>query len=279
MGPMPTADDREVDPAAAPVPDPGDDAALPGRARGPLAGLRRRGPGLGVALTLAAAGMLFVAGGTTAQGTDLRNDSADLAGLVRGEEAQAEQATTVVDSLRTEVAALEAATGQSDPALEDTLAAMSEAAGMVPVTGPAVQVVVDDADPGSNQAQRARSLDDLVVHQEDVQGVVNALWLGGAEAMMLMDQRVISTSAVRCVGNTLSLQGQPYSPPYVITAIGDPEALQAALEASEAVDTYRSYVETFGLGYEVTVLEETRLPAYSGPLELRHAQVLSAPQP
>jgi len=33
--------------------------------------------------------------------------------------------------------------------------------------------------------------------------VVNALWAGGAEAMTIMGVRVISTSAVRCVGNTL----------------------------------------------------------------------------
>ena len=44
--------------------------------------------------------------------------------------------------------------------------------------------------------------------------MVNALWAGGAEAMQIMDQRVISTSAVRCVGNTLILQGRVYSPPY-----------------------------------------------------------------
>ena len=50
--------------------------------------------------------------------------------------------------------------------------------------------------------------DDLVVHQQDVQAVVNALWHGGAEAMHAQDQRVISTSAVRCVGNTLILQGR-----------------------------------------------------------------------
>ena len=64
--------------------------------------------------------------------------------------------------------------------------------------------------------------DDYVIHQQDVQSVVNALWAGGAEAMMLQDQRVISTSAVRCVGNTLILQGRVYSPPYVITAHRQP---------------------------------------------------------
>ena len=63
-----------------------------------------------------------------------------------------------------------------------------------------------------------------------MQAVVNALWAGGAEAMTIMGVRVISTSAVRCVGNTLLLHGRVYSPPFVITAIGDPSAMQQALE-------------------------------------------------
>ena len=59
-------------------------------------------------------------------------------------------------------------------------------------------------DGGPNESDN----DDLVVHQGDVQAVVNALWAGGAEAMSIMDVRVISTSAVRCVGNTLLLHGR-----------------------------------------------------------------------
>ena len=47
--------------------------------------------------------------------------------------------------------------------------------------------------------------------------MVNALWQGGAQGIKVMDQRLISTSAVRCVGNTLILQGRVYSPPYKIT--------------------------------------------------------------
>ena len=67
---------------------------------------------------------------------------------------------------------------------------------------------------------------DLVIHQQDLQAVVNALWQGGAKGIQVMDQRLISTSAVRCVGNTLILQGRVYSPPYKITAVGDPERAQ-----------------------------------------------------
>ena len=93
----------------------------------------------------------------------------------------------------------------------------------------AVTVTLDDApraDQRSDLAAGARP-DDLVIHQQDVQGVVNALWAGGAEAMTIMGQRVVATTAVRCVGNTLLLHGRVYSPPFVVTAVGDPARLRA----------------------------------------------------
>ena len=89
-----------------------------------------------------------------------------------------------------------------------------------------VTVTLDDAP--SSVAANGIDPDLLVVHQQDIQAVVNALWSGGAEAMTIQDQRVISTTAVKCVGNTV-LHGIPYSPPYVITAIGDQARLRAAL--------------------------------------------------
>jgi uncharacterized protein YlxW (UPF0749 family) len=118
------------------------------------------------------------------------------------------------------------------------------------------------------------TLDDYVVHQQDVQAVVNALWRGGAEAMMLMDQRVISTSAVRCVGNTLILQGRVYSPPYVITAIGDRDRMEESLRADEAVGLFRQASELLGLGYDVSRRDDVTVPAYSGSIALEDARAL-----
>ncbi len=236
-----------------------------------------RRPGAGVALVLGAAGLLFVATSSTAGGTDLRGETEDLATLVAEERDRAATATTVVEELRGEVENLTATAAEGDhtvAALERSAQASGEVAGMQPVTGPAVTVTLDDADFSSPQAARARSNDELVVHQQDLQAVVNALWLGGAEAMMLMDQRVISTSAVRCVGNTLSLQGRPYSPPYVITAVGDIDGMLDALDDSTNVQRYLEYVDALGLGWSVSTDDEVELPGYTGPLELRHARVL-----
>ena len=85
-----------------------------------------------------------------------------------------------------------------------------------------------------------------------------------------MDQRVISTSAVRCVGNTLILQGRVYSPPYVITAIGDLDRLQRGARRRPAVAIYRQYVDAVGLGYDVQTRARPTFPAYRvGRLQYR----------
>ena len=89
---------------------------------------------------------------------------------------------------------------------------------------------------------------------------------------MLQDQRVISTSAVRCVGNTLILQGRVYSPPYVIQAIGDLSAMRDALDKSEQVTIYRQYADLLGLGYDVTSKGQASFPAYAGSLSLTNAR-------
>ena len=73
----------------------------------------------------------------------------------------------------------------------------------------------------------------------------------------MQDQRIIGTSAPRCVGNTLLLNGRTYSPPYVITAVGDAAAMQAALAAAPLVTLYKQYVVRFGLGYTEQVRRPT----------------------
>lgn len=94
---------------------------------------------------------------------------------------------------------------------------------------------------------------------------------------MLMDQRVISTSAVRCVGNVLILQGRVYSPPYVIRAVGNQQQMRASLERSNALRIYRQYVDVLGLGYQVSSQSSMTMPGYDGALDLRYATATAAP--
>ena len=112
----------------------------------------------------------------------------------------------------------------------------------------------------------------LVVHQGDIQAVANALWAGGAEAMTIQGQRVIATTGIKCVGNTVVLHDVPYSPPYVISAIGDPVALLTSLEDNPyLVHHYFPWAAQYQLGYAVDARTHLQMSGFSGSPELRYA--------
>ena len=227
-----------------------------------------------VPLVALGAGALFATSAATARGTDLRSSGTDLAGLIRSETRQNAVAAGQLQQLQSEVDRLSGQQAPGDLRVSQLTAkadALALAAGTQPVRGAVVEVSLDDAKDIPNPLPDDVPLDYYVVHQQDVQAVVDALWQGGAEAMMLMDQRVISTSAVRCVGNTLILQGRVYSPPYRIRAMGDPAALRRALEDNPAVRDYRDWADELGLGYDVQTKLDATFPAYAGSVKLVHA--------
>lgn len=231
---------------------------------------RRRWGSFGVVAVLMMAGILFTANARLAGGVDARQPQ-DLADLVQTESERVGKWQKEVARLQGEVDDLTDAQVKPGSAADaERLARVSAAAGRVAVNGPGVTVKLWDA-PSDVPRPDWVTNDYLVVHQQDLQAVINSLWAGGAEAMSLQGERVIATSAFRCVGNVLRLHGQIYSPPYEVQAIGDPEKLVAALDASPEIQQYLDYVDAIGLGWSVDKNDELELPAYSGAGDLRYA--------
>ncbi|WBB65687.1 DUF881 domain-containing protein [Micromonospora sp. WMMD812] len=243
---------------------------LPRRAR-----QRRAGWSIGVPLIAAAAGLLFTTTATTAGGTALREDRRpQLNQLIEERREQVAASEERAAALRQDVEERTTALGEQDgpiKAQQDRALATRQSAGFTALTGPGVTVELNDA-PRRDQLPEGVSNDDLVVHQGDVQAVVNALWAGGAEAMSIMNVRVLATSAVRCVGNTLLLHGRVYSPPFKIVAIGDPAAMQKALAESEGVRWFKDAVDHYQLGYRENASTVT-VPAFGDSTALRSAAV------
>ena len=90
--------------------------------------------------------------------------------------------------------------------------------------------------------------------------------------MSIQGQRVISTTGIKCVGNTVRLHGQTYAPPYVIKAVGDAGALGESLDNNEDVLAYISYADEFQLGWELVNVSHVEIPPYKGSVELRYAK-------
>ena len=217
------------------------------------------------------AGILFATSAETSAGTDLRaGRRLDLTELITQQERDVAAQDQRLSQVLADVTALgeRVGAGDADVAAAQAVAdALAPDVGLTAVHGPGLTVSLDDAPTAVDGTLPVGArANDVVVHQSDIQAVVNALWAGGAEAMTLMDERIIATSAVRCVGNTLLLHGRTYSPPFQVTAIGDPQLLQEALDGSRYVELFRQAVAAFGLGYEIGELDDVTVAAYDGPL-------------
>jgi uncharacterized protein YlxW (UPF0749 family) len=236
-----------------------------------------RGWRLLVPVVCAIAGLGFAASARDTGRTDLRPPgTGNLTDLVRTAEGQVSAANATLTQLQKQVSAATANAGRNDAAVTAAQRAaqpLQAPGGLTAVRGPGLVVVLDDA-PGQ-PAGATVDPNQLLVHQSDLQAVVNALWAGGAEAMTIAGQRVIATSAVRCVGNTLLLNGDVFSPPFRVAAIGPSRTMQSALNASPGVRLFQQAASYYGLGYTVESSSGLDVPAYGGAIELQYARALT----
>ncbi len=220
-------------------------------------------------------GGLFAVSASNSGGTDLRPGRyTDLASVVRQESADVEALNRRVAELTAEVGALTEGLGDRQVGrITDEIEVLRDPAGLVPRSGPGVVVTLSDA-PAEVIATSERDVNLLVVHQQDIQAVVNAMWSAGAEAVTIAGQRIVSTTGIKCEGNAVMLQGVPYGQPYVIEAVGDPDAIQESLAGNRTVRTYRAQAETpdIAIGWSLQVVDEIEAPAYEGLLDMRYAQ-------
>lgn len=192
-----------------------------------------------------------------------------LADLIEGQQRSTSTLHRQVAGLRAQVEDVRGrlAGGETQSAeREQQLADLGLAAGLVAVAGPGVRVTLDDS-----ELDRAPTgnVNDLVVHSQDVQAVVNAVWKSGAEAVAINGQRLVSTSAVLCVGNTLLLNGSVHSPPYTVSAVG---AGKDRFEADPLVRRLHEDATTFGLRFSVAKVDDVEVPAYRGATTLTYAR-------
>ena len=232
----------------------------------------------GTILAFALCGGLFVVSAQSSHGTDLRPGRyTDMAGLVRQEKHDYQALEVRRTRLEREVAGL---TEQVDSKRVDEAKAkvgkLSPAAGFTEVRGAGVTVTLSDA-PAEviNESTQDNRL--LVVHQQDIQAVVNAMWAGGAQAITIQGQRVISTTGIKCQGNAVQLQGLPYSQPYVISAVGPVDDLTNSLLHDDYLEIYRedAAIPDVSVGWDLQTRTQLVAPAYTGLSDLSYAKPLT----
>ena len=139
-------------------------------------------------------------------------------------------------------------------------------------------ITVNDA-PGSAASAGANPRDQSAAEQgrvqdRDLQTVVNGLWASGAEAISINGQRLTQLSAIRSAGEAILVNFRPLSPPYVISAIGDADPMQALFANGTGGRYLRSLSDNFQIPSQIDDVKSMSLPASSG-LTLHSATVPS----
>jgi uncharacterized protein YlxW (UPF0749 family) len=201
---------------------------------------------------------------------------------------QVQQRTSEVTALQGQILALSAKVAQlrqaglagssSGRSLVAQLADLQIAAGAVPVTGPAVRVTLTDAKLPAGPTDPTQQDQGGQVLDSDLQHVVNALWASGAEAVAVNGQRVTALTSIRAAGDAIVVDFRPVDPPYVVTAVGDPDTLEQSFVSSSAAAALRTYSQAYGLGFVVKGLSGATLPAAAAPA-LYAAQPGAVPTP
>jgi len=145
--------------------------------------------------------------------------------------------------------------GSAARAQLDQLALVS---GVVPVRGPGIKVVVDDASSGGAGDGSGRVLD------RDLQRLMNGLWAAGAEAVSVNGQRLTELTAIRSAGDAILVAYRPLSPPYEVSAVGDPEQLEIDFVDGPGGRWFRVLQDNYGIGFNVTRAKDLQLPAAAG---------------
>ena len=172
-------------------------------------------------------------------------------------------------ALETQIRAAEVKAGTNDAQVRTLNQALEEAriaAGLVTLSGPGVVLELDDGLNASGSGS------DSLVSARDVRTVVNELWLAGAEAISVNNERLTPTSAILDVGASLLVNSAYLSRPYQVSAIG-PEDLYSRLSASSAWVAFVRGRSSALNGIEIRVAEpkSVTVPAYAGAVNLRYA--------
>ncbi len=100
------------------------------------------------------------------------------------------------------------------------------------------------------------------IEDTDLLKLVNELRLAGAEAISINDKRIVNMSEIVNVDETILINTQRVTSPYIVKAIGNQKYLSSALSLKNSgyIDKYTSHGKTINMTLEKNI----KILAYSG---------------
>ena len=195
-----------------------------------------------------------------------------LVDVVRSQEKRGALLEAQLRSVRGRVAGIESLAAKRRGELSSFTAEtkkLSIMAGLTPISGDGVQIIIGDATrvPGNGDPFN------YVVHDYDLQILVNAIWGGGAKAIAINGERLTAITGIRGAGATILVNNKPIGSPYKIVAVGPVSSLIRAIRTDpDAKQLLGTYARSFNLVTQVAKGENLTVSPYRGAILFKGIQ-------
>jgi len=195
--------------------------------------------------------------------------------LLTQKEALESQKQSLIDSVREKEALIKdfedisLGIGQTDEEIKQQIWDARVLAGFTDLQGSGIRIVLNDRPRESIVLSEQHDLSSFIVHDTDLLGVINELRSAGAEAIEINGVRILANSRISCGGPTINVgREQRFTPPFVINAIGDPQALAGIFQEPDSI--YHMLV-FYGLEFRIEIMDNVKIPRHYGTIELEYA--------
>ena len=182
-----------------------------------------------------------------------------------------DNATMELDETEKKLASIRESSTQNDAtalAKEQQITLNNNLLGLTTLEGKGIEFTVQD-DP-TVTSETIGIFDDIsshIVHDGDLRRIVNELKNAGAEAISINGQRIVTTTAITCIGNVIKINDEKVSSPFIIKAIGFPESMESALNR---LGGYLDYLNDDGIVTSIKKLDNVTIPKYTGVITSKY---------
>lgn len=162
--------------------------------------------------------------------------------------------------------------------LKDSLYQARYHAGLTEMSGSGILLSLRDNTEKAEEMKKTQPEDyrpdDYILHDKNLLYIVNDLKKARPLGLAINDQRLVTSSNIRCVGTVILVNDRRLAPPYNIRILGDAEEILEEMRASNEL----SYLLEQGFPISYQEQEDILLPAYAKTSSLNYASLYVAPQ-
>lgn len=138
--------------------------------------------------------------------------------------------------------------------------------GLSKLEGPGLIIRVKD---GEIQPNSIVPPSNYIIHDEDLRMIVSYLFNAGAEAVSINGERIVSNTAITCIGSTIKINDEKITNPFTIKAIGKTKLLLGSMQMQGGY--LYNLEKDWGISVEYEESDSVTIEAYDGIYKYEYA--------